>query len=436
MRASSRTVPCRAEVTVRAPGFCTPRNDMHRCSASSTTPTPRGRSVRSSQRATCVVSRSWTCRPRACRSTTRASFDRPMIRSPGQVADVRDADERQQVVLAQRVERDRGRHHQLVVAAVVGEGRRRERHRRQQLGVHAGHPRGRLGHALGRRVDAQRVEQALGRRGGGAEVGAPVGNGRQRARGGRHERVGARRGSRLTPAGKRLPAADADRTRCTGSPKAGGRTGPRCFPGGAAACAPPGSTGRSRRRSPPTRATTCPRCWPWSTAAAPGPRGADPRAAGRGAARVSQAPSATARGEGLPAALRSDGAAARDRRARAARAAAEGRALRALAALRRARPRPGRGARRPRAAGRRRRVRRGARQARRLPRRQPLHHLGLQVRALRGRRAGAPARLAAPRGARRQRALARRRRRRRDRPASAAWTRPSCCARSGPGSSA
>ena len=39
----------------------------------------------------------------------------------GQVPDVRDADERQQVVLAHRLHRDGAGEHQLVVALVVGE---------------------------------------------------------------------------------------------------------------------------------------------------------------------------------------------------------------------------------------------------------------------------------------------------------------------------
>ena len=43
----------------------------------------------------------------------------------GQVADVGDADEGQQVVLAERVERDVPGDDELVVAAVVGERRRR-----------------------------------------------------------------------------------------------------------------------------------------------------------------------------------------------------------------------------------------------------------------------------------------------------------------------
>lgn len=33
VRGSSRTSPCSAEVTVLAPGFCSPGNDMHGCSA-------------------------------------------------------------------------------------------------------------------------------------------------------------------------------------------------------------------------------------------------------------------------------------------------------------------------------------------------------------------------------------------------------------------
>ena len=83
VRASSRTRPCSAEVTVLAPSFCTPRSDMHRCSASRTTPTPLGSSSRCSQSAIWVVSRSWICRSRANSSTTRPSLLRPMIRSPG-----------------------------------------------------------------------------------------------------------------------------------------------------------------------------------------------------------------------------------------------------------------------------------------------------------------------------------------------------------------
>ena len=61
----SRKAPRTAEVTVLAPGLRTPRMVMHRCSASTTTMTPRGcrRSIRAS--ATCEVSRSCTWGRRA-----------------------------------------------------------------------------------------------------------------------------------------------------------------------------------------------------------------------------------------------------------------------------------------------------------------------------------------------------------------------------------
>ena len=65
------------------PACWTPRRVMHMCSASITTPTPAAPSSRSIQPAICVVSRSCTCSDRAKSSTTRASFERPTIRSPG-----------------------------------------------------------------------------------------------------------------------------------------------------------------------------------------------------------------------------------------------------------------------------------------------------------------------------------------------------------------
>ena len=56
--------------------------------------------------ATCWVSRSWTWSRRAYISTIRGIFDSPITRPVGDVRDVRRPEERQQVVLAQRVERD------------------------------------------------------------------------------------------------------------------------------------------------------------------------------------------------------------------------------------------------------------------------------------------------------------------------------------------
>ena len=61
------------------PGFLTPRIVMHRCSASITTNTPRGLNARSIASAISVVSRSWTWGFFASVSTTRATFDRPVI---------------------------------------------------------------------------------------------------------------------------------------------------------------------------------------------------------------------------------------------------------------------------------------------------------------------------------------------------------------------
>ena len=62
---SVRNSPRTDEVTVSVPGFFTPRIDMHRCSASMTTNTPRGESTVSMASAIWVVMRSWTWRRRA-----------------------------------------------------------------------------------------------------------------------------------------------------------------------------------------------------------------------------------------------------------------------------------------------------------------------------------------------------------------------------------
>ena len=80
----------------------------------------------------------------------------------GQVGDVRHADERQQVVLAERVEVDLAGHDQLVVVAVVRERRGVEGLRRQLLDVRVDHaPRG-LRERPVLDVRAERLEQFLG----------------------------------------------------------------------------------------------------------------------------------------------------------------------------------------------------------------------------------------------------------------------------------
>jgi hypothetical protein len=78
-------------------------------------------------------------------ATELAQADDPC---PGQIADVRDTVEhtveRKEVMHAQRVERNRARDDQLVVAIVIGKGGRAERLRREQLGVGVGDPARRL----------------------------------------------------------------------------------------------------------------------------------------------------------------------------------------------------------------------------------------------------------------------------------------------------
>ena len=59
--------PRTADVTVRLPGFLTPRIDMHRCSASMTTNTPAGFSTSMSASAT------WVCRRPGLRSITSST---------------------------------------------------------------------------------------------------------------------------------------------------------------------------------------------------------------------------------------------------------------------------------------------------------------------------------------------------------------------------
>ena len=60
-RASARSVPCMAEVTVLAPSDRTPRSVMHECSACSTTPAPRGFRRAARKSAICLVIRSCVC---------------------------------------------------------------------------------------------------------------------------------------------------------------------------------------------------------------------------------------------------------------------------------------------------------------------------------------------------------------------------------------
>ena len=82
----------------------------------------------------------------------------------GQVADVRDAAERQQVVLAQRAERDVGDDDEFVVVLVVRERRRANGRGLSSSIKRVGDATGRLGEVRGSRVATQCREQRLDRR--------------------------------------------------------------------------------------------------------------------------------------------------------------------------------------------------------------------------------------------------------------------------------
>ena len=123
-----------------------------------------------------------------------AQADDPVGR---QVADVRDPVERQQVVHAERVERDRPRDDQRVVAVLVGEARRREGLRREQLRVGVGDAPRRVAQVLGLDVGAERQEEvARGAAGGGVvDPARRSGVGRERVQCGHADLcVGIRRG--------------------------------------------------------------------------------------------------------------------------------------------------------------------------------------------------------------------------------------------------
>src|SRR6185312_11769602 len=74
VRASSRKVPVMRLVIIDTLRLRTPRVVMHWCTASTTTPTPRGFNTSSMQPAICAVSFSCTVKRRAYPSTTRASL--------------------------------------------------------------------------------------------------------------------------------------------------------------------------------------------------------------------------------------------------------------------------------------------------------------------------------------------------------------------------
>ncbi len=103
-------------VSVEAPAFCTPRIDMHMCSASSITATPRGHEARLERIGDLRRHRLLRLQP------TREDVDEPgelgkADHAAGRVVgDVRLAEERHHVVLAMRVERDVAHEDDVAVA--------------------------------------------------------------------------------------------------------------------------------------------------------------------------------------------------------------------------------------------------------------------------------------------------------------------------------
>ena len=187
---------------MRAPRARTPRSDMHRCSASITTPTPArvqvvlqpvgdllGEPLLHLQVAGEQVEHAGELR----------QAEDPLAR---QVADVRDPAERQQVVLAERLHRDAGGQDQLVVALVVGERGQVERRRGEELGVGVGDPAGvsaRCGSAGSRPSARSRAATACSAAGR-STVGAAAHDAESRGLGRRAQRIGGGHASVADPA--------------------------------------------------------------------------------------------------------------------------------------------------------------------------------------------------------------------------------------------
>jgi hypothetical protein len=163
---------------------------------------------------------------------------------------VSDPVERQEVVFAQRLERDVAGQHQLVVALVVGERGQVERAGREQLGVGARHPLGRLGQVLRRRVVAERDEQVANRPGGGVEVdGAAIMDHPQASDG---RRVGGARGAHASPPGPSVVVGVATPAGATGRLGRAGR-GSRKDQRGATPLADDAACGSRTADPPPSR---------------------------------------------------------------------------------------------------------------------------------------------------------------------------------------
>ena len=178
--AGSRSWPRTAEVMVVRAGLADPAHGhAHVLALDDHDRRRAGSRISISESAIWVVSRSWTWGRRANTSTRRASLDRPVILPVvgRDVADVRDAVERHQVVLAHRPHLDVLDQDHLVVAEV--EGRRQDvlgllAQAGEYLGVGTRHPRRRLPQALAVRVLADRDQELADGRLGALLVELPI----------------------------------------------------------------------------------------------------------------------------------------------------------------------------------------------------------------------------------------------------------------------
>ena len=118
VRSRVRKSPSTDEVVITVPGLRTPRMTAHRWVASSTTPTPCGSSRSWRKSAICWVSRSWTWSRRRVHLDDARDLRQPDDPASRDVGDRGGPEERQQVVLAQRVERDVLDHDHLAVGDV------------------------------------------------------------------------------------------------------------------------------------------------------------------------------------------------------------------------------------------------------------------------------------------------------------------------------
>ena len=170
VRGSSRRPPCRAEVTVRAPGGAHPADAHAHVLGLEHDPHALGREVLLQPAGDLLGEPLLHLQPAGEQLDDARQLGQPEDPVARQVGDVRDADEGQQVVLAQRREGDVPGDDELVVALLVRERRQAERARLEQLGVRRRHPPRGVAQRLARDVLPERDEQVGDGCGGGCLV--------------------------------------------------------------------------------------------------------------------------------------------------------------------------------------------------------------------------------------------------------------------------